>query len=573
MLSKFLMITKWRPLTILGLLGSVSWLAYFVIVLCAQSLHEEGSGKHSLLFLLALFGLAYGCYLVAIRVALQAPQGYALLTSIVVFAFGIRATLLLSDPIEEIDLYRYLWDGEACVCGVNPFRYTPQQVLAASTTDDLPADLARLVARRDSSPVIQTILKHVHFGELPTIYPPVSQVAFAVATIVTPRTSSVSRRMMIMKSLFVVCDLITGALVFWLLKRTSRPIGWLLAYAWCPLLLKEVANSGHLDALAVMLTTAAACLALKSLDRLRHRNHAIFLAVASASCLAFAVGAKLYPVILAPWLILRFARYLGWRVSVIPAFAFCLITAIVTYPMWPDTTRNSSAHVTKEENASVAILPLDAAPLPPPEVTTDPRDPSESLRAFLTQWEMNDFIFLLVIENLRPTRELPPAQVAWFSIVPESWRGALLNTVSEILTIDSDLLPFLVTRSLLSIVFLVMAGRWAWPTKKTDHPDRWLEAGFLTLVWFWLLLPTVNPWYLTWALPFLPFCQNRAWLVLPGLAFFYYLRFWLTQHFTEPMFGTGYTGATFFDFIVTWIEFVPWLVWLGIKGLRTNSQD
>jgi hypothetical protein len=83
----------------------------------------------------------------------------------------------------------------------------------------------------------------------------------------------------------------------------------------------------------------------------------------------------------------------------------------------------------------------------------------------------------------------------------------------------------------------------------------------------------VNPWYLTWALPFLPFCQNRAWLVLPGLAFFYYLRFWLTQHFTEPMFGTGYTGATFFDFIVTWIEFVPWLVWLGIKGLRTNSQD
>jgi hypothetical protein len=338
------------------------------------------------------------------------------------------------------------------------------------------------------------------------------------------------------------------------------------------LLLKEVANSGHLDALAVMLTTAAACLALKSLDGLRHRNHAIFLAVASASCLAFAVGAKLYPVILAPWLILRFARYLGWRVSVIPAFTFCLITAIVTYPMWPDTTRNSSAQVTKEENASVAILALDAAPLPPPEVTTDPRDPSESLRAFLTQWEMNDFIFLLVIENLRPTRELPPDQAAWFSIVPESWRWVLLNTVSGMLTIDNDLLPFLVTRSLLSIIFLVMAGRWAWPTKKTDHPDRWLESGFLTLVWFWLLLPTVNPWYLTWALPFLPFCQNRAWLVLPGLAFFYYLRFWLTQHFTEPMLGTGYTGATFFDFIVTWIEFVPWLVWLGIKRLRTDTQ-
>ncbi|MFM9961618.1 MAG: hypothetical protein ACKV2Q_10370 [Planctomycetaceae bacterium] len=52
-----------------------------------------------------------------------------------------------------------------------------------------------------------------------------------------------------------------------------------------------------------------------------------------------------------------------------------------------------------------------------------------------------------------------------------------------------------------------------------------MEATFLIIAWYWLLLPTQNPWYLTWCLPFLPFARGRAWFALSVLAFVYYLRF------------------------------------------------
>ena len=551
----------WPSLRRLRALAVVSWVVYLLVTFSSQSLHESESGQHSLLYLLGLFGVATVSYWLAIREALRLPQDRRLLRTIIGAAVVFRITLLFSDPIEEIDLYRYLWDGEASICGVNPFRYSPHQVLAVSLDDDLPADLARLVARRDSSPELRAILERVHFGELPTIYPPVSQALFAVAAAITPSGSSVAMRMIVFKAWFVVCDLGTMLLVVWLLRRTARHLGWLVAYAWCPLLLKEIANSGHLDALAVLLTTASACFAVASTDVACSSRRRHWLAVASGTFLALAVGAKLYPIVLAPWLLLRFARQRGWWAALSPALVFGFLTIALTGPMWPN--RAASRTATEHHNPVVSLPVDDSPPLPPPEVTAEPRDPSESLRAFLTQWEMNDFFFLLVIENLRPTSTLPPGEVAWFSIVPERWREWLLDRISSYLPVDRSRLPFLLTRASLMVVFMCLAVAWAWSAARATN-DRWLEVGFLTLAWFWLLLPTVNPWYLTWCLPFLPFTRNRAWLALPALAFVYYLRFWFTHQFPEPLLGTRYPGAAFFDYVVTWIEFVPWLTWLMI---------
>src|SRR5262245_43503281 len=305
-------------------LALVSWLAYLTVALSAQSLHEAGSGRHSLLGLLALFGCAFGCYLAAIRVAVRALQTRALMIMIVAAGVLFRMTLLFSNTIEEVDLYRYLWDGAAVTHGVNPFRYTPQQVLAASDDGTLPADLARLVRLRDDSPEMTVILKRVHFGELPTIYPPASQVVFALCTWLTPTGASVWTRMVLMKSWFVAFDLATLWLVVRLLTLAGRPAGTALIYAWCPLLIKEIANSGHLDALAIFLTAAAVYVAVRVLyfpGRLRSpRWEAIF----SALMLALAVGAKLYPLILAPLFAMALVRRRGWRFAAMAVLIFGL---------------------------------------------------------------------------------------------------------------------------------------------------------------------------------------------------------------------------------------------------------
>jgi hypothetical protein len=545
-------------------LAVLSWLAYLVIACSAQSLHEAGSGRHSLLGLLALFGFAFGCYLVAIRVAVRAAQTRPLLILIITAGIIFRLTLLFSDTIEEIDLYRYLWDGAVVTQGVSPFRYAPQQVLAASDDGTLPAELARLVRLRDRSPEMTAILKLIHFGELPTIYPPVSQGVFAACAWLTPQSAPLSARMILMKSWFVAFDLATLLLVIRLLALAGRPLGMALIYAWCPLLIKEVANSGHLDALAIFLTTAAAYLAAQVLyfpGRLRSvRQTAVF----ASLLLGLAAGAKLYPVILAPLVAGAFIHRRGWRFAALPALAFASIVSILAWPMWPAGNRDRLPPQDDFDAAQVAILPEDAPPAPPQEVATDPRDPSQSLRAFLGEWEMNDFLFLVVVENLRPTAPLSPGERAWFSVVPETWRTAVNSFAMSHFAVGEARAPFFLARVLTSAVFLAIMICLAWRAATAKTVGDWLNAAFLTVAWFWLLLPTQNPWYWTWTLPFLPFARSRVWLAMSGLSFAYYLRFWLMYQFpTTPLAGTVYAGPMFFDYVVVWLEFAPWFAWLA----------
>jgi hypothetical protein len=168
---------------------------------------------------------------------------------------------------------------------------------------------------------MRTILERIHFGELTTIYPPVSQAVFALATATTPTGSPIVLRLTIMKAWFVGFDLATLGLVIALLRFTGRPLGWSLAYGWCPLVVKEVAGSGHLDALAVCLATLAAYLAVLALYRGERSSLAAstgswarsLLATAAALALALAVGAKLYPLVLAPLFLFSFVRRLGPR--------------------------------------------------------------------------------------------------------------------------------------------------------------------------------------------------------------------------------------------------------------------
>ena len=577
------------PTRRLILLGIGCWLCYLAVAFSTRSLHDSGSGNHALLGLLALFGVAFGLHLVALRVAIRLPDDRRLLAILWTGAVVFRLTLLLSDSIEEIDLYRYVWDGAVSTQGVSPFRYSPQQVLASSVDDALPGDLARLVRLRDRSPELAAILRRVHFGELPTIYPPVSQLVFGVCSWLMPDESSVTTRLMLMKAWFVAFDLLTLGLLVRLLGQAGRHRGWSLAYGWCPLVVKEIANSGHLDSLATCLAMLAVSFTVSAIvTNLEQRRRRWGLAMAAAVALALGVGAKLFPVVLAPLLLWMLVKRVGWLTATSAGVAFIAVSLGLLWPMRPFDAAPPSTF----DEAAVAITTNDQPPIPPQEISTTPRDPSESLQAFLSRWEMNDLLFLIVVENLHPSTDVSPEKVAWFTVVPESWRQALVANMSSATGVTSERVPFVLTRLLLGVMFVILSCALAyratscraikaWETQTTQPAvdessqlvHRFLRAAFLTLVWFWLLLPTQNPWYLTWALPLLPFAGHRAWLALSGLAFIYYLRFWMTAQFPSPLLGTSYAGPEFFDYVVTWLEFAPWLVWLAMTSRRTKESE
>ncbi|MFV2069767.1 MAG: glycosyltransferase 87 family protein, partial [Pirellulales bacterium] len=447
---------------------------------------------------------------------------------------------------------------------------SPAQVLAVSRDAAVPPELATLVSLRDASPEMMEILRRVHFGELPTIYPPTSQAIFALASLITPDDASIWHRMVIFKVWFVAFDMATLALVVLLLRYVGRPVAWSLAYGWCPLLIKEVANSGHLDAVAVFFTTLAIYLIVRACysaatwqeDCGTRRTRARRTTIVAALMLSLAIGAKLYPVVLVPLFLAVTRRQFGWRTALGVAVVALIATAVI---MWPMVPKRELAELPEFRIPSASE---DLPPLPPPHIGTEARDPSESLRAFLGEWEMNDFLFLLLMENIRPTVELPPEEVAWFSMVPESWRKLARRFAGKITGVEPSRTPFLLSRTMTSAALLALAIVLALQAGKRGTPAAFLEAAFLTVAWFWLILPTGNPWYWTWALPLLPFARGRAWLVLSGLVLVYYLRFWLVFHYPDPpVLGTRYNGALFFDYNVTWLEFGPWFAVLLLATL------
>ncbi|WP_442505862.1 hypothetical protein SH528x_004674 [Novipirellula sp. SH528] len=547
----------------LAILAGLSICVYGIISLLSWRF-DVGSvtTERPIIAVLCLFALAFAAYLGAIWIVWRSQQNGRMLKLVIGSAIVFRVVMLFSLPIQEVDIYRYLWDGAVTTAGVSPFRYSPQQVSSADivTTDD--QDLQRLTEMRDRDPALAEILHRVHFPELPTIYPPTSQAVFAAANLTTPSAASLLTRLFIMKACFVGFDIATLFVVIALLRACAKPVGFCVIYAWCPLLMKEVANSGHLDAVAVFLTTLAVYLVVCVLQRFplavceesdSESNAAAPMRLPFAhsslagAVLALAVGAKLYPIILTPLVFFSFAKRLGWRFVFVPTAVFIVTTGVLLSPLIPGDRTHA------EEDRS--------------------HDPSLGVVTFLHHWEMNDFIFLIIIENLKPTAQRGPHEVAWFTVMPESVRETVVNSAATLLNITPAEAPFMLARASTAVIFIVIAVSLAWRASSRDSAS-FCEAAFLTIAWFWLLCPTLNPWYWTWALPLLAFAKSRAWLAVSGLVFVYYLRFWLSYHFADTaVLGTRYTGAAFYDFIVTWIEFAPWFAVLIVGyALRRNRS-
>lgn len=211
------------PIVQLGLIGLA------LLVLTTAALFLFGRLGDNFFIVLAL--LCGALTIVAVRVAEACPERPALLL-ILVMALLIRLPLIAADPMLSDDVFRYVWDGRVQAAGVNPYRYVP----AAS----------ELEALRDEA--VYPFINRKEYAV--TIYPPAAQMFFYG---VTRLHDSVS----MMKVTLVACEGVTVLALVALLRRLGRPATRVVAYAWHPLALWEVANNGHIDGAMVALATLA----------------------------------------------------------------------------------------------------------------------------------------------------------------------------------------------------------------------------------------------------------------------------------------------------------------------------
>lgn len=237
-----------------------------------------------------IFGLSPICWLVAIAVIagaifLSLPatvrrlQGAApLLVLVVGLGLLMRLVVLASEPMLEIDFNRYLWDGAVLANGFNPYAFSPAEVLAG----DAPAGLLALAQGSGG------LLDRIGHGELRTIYPPLAQAAFALAHKIAPWDLTAWRIVILLS------ECVTLLLLLALLRAVKLSPLWALLYWWNPLVLKELINSAHMDALLLPFLLGSMLLVLR--ERV----------VGAAGVLALATGVKLWPLLLLP-LVLRSA--------------------------------------------------------------------------------------------------------------------------------------------------------------------------------------------------------------------------------------------------------------------------
>jgi len=195
-------------------------------------------------------------------------------------AMVARGLLLDSNLIQSSDAYRYVLDGEAVLHGVNPYQHSP---------DDAPDSAPDHFQSSLKTDEAQLLLSCVSYPEVPTVYPPLAQVAFAAGAWLSPWNWFGQR------IVFLLCDIATIALLIASLTRFQMPRAWVLLYAWNPIILKEIVNSAHVDSLATVFLIGAVYTAVRSVE-----SSTLRWPILCGLAIAGAVLAKLYPAILIP---------------------------------------------------------------------------------------------------------------------------------------------------------------------------------------------------------------------------------------------------------------------------------
>jgi glycosyl transferase family 87 len=227
------------------------------LVTCSRS--SGGTGSPSFLAALFVAGVAY---LVAIREFFYtAHYSRRVIFACLALAVLWRIPFLLMPPGADDDVRRYIWDGRIQRLGYNPYEVVPSDpALAALHTPET---------------------RGLNNPEVPSPYPAGAQLFFRAVT-------AIHESIFAFELSFVLCDFAIVLVLFSLLRRNGEAEHWVLAYAWHPLLATNVAGSGHIDILGVLLL-------LISVAALARRWR-----MTAAVAFALAVAVKFIPLVLVP---------------------------------------------------------------------------------------------------------------------------------------------------------------------------------------------------------------------------------------------------------------------------------
>lgn len=274
---------------------NLSWYTFPAVLLLVAlfQLSYDISSRMEIQLIWLYFGLAFIAYF-AILHRFNNPLHFKLNIGLAVLS---RLLLLFSFPLLSDDIYRFIWDGSQLLHGINPFSYTPQELL-----------------QFNYSWVDSNLFEKMNSPAYYSVYPPINQLAFILCAI--PGKGNLIASAVILRVFILVFELGNIYLIKKLLLYFKKDRNLVFLYALNPLVIVEFTGNLHFEAVMIFFTLLTVWLLLK--------DQWVWAAVA----LALAICSKLLPIIFLP----LFIRQIGWKKSIYAGFICGLTTLLLFLP-------------------------------------------------------------------------------------------------------------------------------------------------------------------------------------------------------------------------------------------------
>jgi Glycosyltransferase family 87 len=304
--------------TALLLAATLAALAGLILLIARP--HLTSAGTHPLK-LVAGAWLVFACAAWLVR---GAPVRLAV-GLILVGGIALQVVALAGPPQNSSDLYRYIWDGRVQVAGIDPYLYAPSDAGVAQLRDPFLwtgtgaghyGDCVKSKpSAADPSDGLVAGCTKLNRPKVPTVYPPVAEAYFTAIQLAAPADDSTTP---VQAAAAGFAVLITVMLLFglWKLGRDPRLAA---LWAWCPTVLLEAGQNGHVDVVGVALALAALLLLARAKTKGR--------VITGGVLLGLAIATKVTPALVMPAVLRR-----GWvliSASVLTAVSLVYVPHVV----------------------------------------------------------------------------------------------------------------------------------------------------------------------------------------------------------------------------------------------------
>ncbi|MFZ1516040.1 MAG: hypothetical protein WAT21_11610 [Saprospiraceae bacterium] len=186
------------------------------------------SRQQNLISVLLPYFFAFGSYVLLIRKELNISSVYFLLKIGIV----LRLLAVFAFPHLSDDVYRYWWDGTLLSNGINPFSFTPAEILNSTISPDLRQSLAQ-------------VFPNLNSPEYRTVYPGFSQLLFYLGVLISGKNLYLFS--IALKLFFLIGDILLLYVVHNLTRKLNLPLSLSVIYFLNPLVITELSGNLHFE--------------------------------------------------------------------------------------------------------------------------------------------------------------------------------------------------------------------------------------------------------------------------------------------------------------------------------------